>query len=77
MALTEVMVVTTAQGPFEEDVFFVLTAVGAGLTVPQAMATDAFLSRLPTLPGFGNSQPSGHYKNSGNRPSRRPIFYRT
>jgi len=53
--LGEVRVVTTPDGPLGEDVFFVLAAADVQLAVPQAMATDAFISRLQALPGFDNS----------------------
>lgn len=56
--LTEVQLMTTAHGPFAEDVFFVLfgRAEGQGCVVPQSMADDAFLRRLQTLPGFDNEE---------------------
>ena len=53
-ALTEVSIVTTAGGPFEEDVFFLLRAGDAGCAVPQSQATGDFVSRLQALPGFDN-----------------------
>ena len=55
--LGDVRVITTADGPFAEDVFFVLTAAdGArGVVVPQAQATGEFVERLQRLPGFDNA----------------------
>lgn len=54
--LAEVRVITNADGPFAEDVFFVLTAADGvrGVAVPQSMATEAFIRRLQSLPGFDN-----------------------
>jgi len=54
--LAEVRVITTADGPFAEDVIFVLVAADGvrRVTVPHAMATDAFIQRLQLLPGFDN-----------------------
>jgi hypothetical protein len=54
--LTEVSVVTTDEGPFAEDVFFVLVGVdGTGCLVPQgAPESAALLERIQELPGFNN-----------------------
>jgi hypothetical protein len=54
--LAEARVITNADGPFAEDVFFVLTAADGvrGVAVPQSMATEAFIRRLQALPGFDN-----------------------
>jgi hypothetical protein len=54
--LAEVRVITNADGPSAEDVFFVLTAAGGvrGVAVPHSMATDAFIRWLQSLPGFDN-----------------------
>src|SRR5262245_19249886 len=54
--LTEVWIVTSAEGPFAEDVFFVLTGDGdTGCVVPQGAAeSGALLERLQRLPGFDN-----------------------
>jgi hypothetical protein len=55
-ALTEVRVVTTSQGPFAEDVFFVLAAGESGCVVPQSHASEALLAVLQALPGFDNEK---------------------
>jgi hypothetical protein len=55
--LTEVRIVTTAEGPFVEDVFWLLVrADGNGVAVPGEAATDDLLDRLQALPGFDNEQ---------------------
>ena len=56
--LVEVRIVTTAGGPFSEDVFWLLVgADGAnGVAVPGSAATDDLLDRLQALPGFDNEQ---------------------
>ncbi|MBL1074948.1 hypothetical protein JK358_11145 [Nocardia sp. 2] len=51
--LAEVRIITTADGPFADDVFFVLIgATGKGCVVPHSAADTAFLARLQALPGF-------------------------
>jgi hypothetical protein len=51
--LQDVELVTTADGPFTEDVFWVLRGAGATVSVPQsADGSDALLARLQKLPGF-------------------------
>jgi len=53
-ALTEVALMTTSQGPFEEDVFFVLTYDdGSNQSIPLGAEND-LLPRLQQLPGFDN-----------------------
>jgi hypothetical protein len=54
--LAEVQVMTTSDGPFTEDVFFVLFGrnEGQGCVVPHSKADDSFLRRLQALPGFDN-----------------------
>ena len=53
--LAEIRVVTTDDGPFSEDVFFVLVdRSGAGCVVPQELAQEGFLQRLQEHPGFDN-----------------------
>lgn len=53
--LSEVRVITTADGPFAEAVFFVLIGTkGNGCVVPYSAANPAFLLRLRALPGFDN-----------------------
>ena len=54
--LAEVEIVTTADGPFIEDVFFILKGrSGSGCVVPHGLACDVkLLERLQRLPGFRN-----------------------
>jgi hypothetical protein len=53
-ALAEVALMTTSRGPFEEDVFFVLTYDdGSNSAVPLGEAAE-LLPRLQQLPGFDN-----------------------
>ena len=54
--LEEVFVLTTGDGPFAEDVFFVLAGRdGSGCVVPQgAPESGERLERLQRLPGFDN-----------------------
>ncbi|AHH15972.1 hypothetical protein NONO_c11650 [Nocardia nova SH22a] len=55
--LTEVRIITTADGPFTDDVFFVLIGVrGNGCVVPHSAADNGFLVRLQQLPGFDNAK---------------------
>jgi hypothetical protein len=54
--LLEVAVVTTSDGPFAEDVFFVLEGTnGTSCVVPQSVPESArLLEVLQRLPGFDN-----------------------
>jgi len=53
--LQRVEVVTTDEGPFVPDVFWVLHGTDGGCAVPQGATGDsALLERLQTLPGFDN-----------------------
>jgi hypothetical protein len=54
--LQEVVVLTTGDGPFAEDVFFVLAGQnGTGWVIPQgAPESMQLLERLQRLPGFDN-----------------------
>jgi hypothetical protein len=54
--LAEVFVLTTGDGPFAEDVFFVLVGRdNTGCVVPQGSPESApLLERLRRLPGFDN-----------------------
>ena len=53
--LQKVEVVTTADGPFAPDVFWVLHASAGGCAVPQgATGENELLARLQALPGFDN-----------------------
>lgn len=55
--LVEVRIVTTAGGPIEEDLFWLLVGSdGTGVAVPGSLATDDLLDRLQALPGFDNEQ---------------------
>lgn len=55
--LTEVRIITTADGPFADDVFFVLIGVrGNGCVVPHSAASHEFLCRLQQLPGFDHEK---------------------
>ena len=52
--LVEVALMTTSRGPFEEDVFFVLTYDdGSNQSIPLGEAQH-LLPRLQQLPGFDN-----------------------
>ena len=55
--LDEVGIVTTDEGPFVEDVFFMLLSQDSqGCAIPQgAEGNEALLSRLQLLPGFDNN----------------------
>ena len=54
--LQEVSIAMSADGPFADDVFFVLVGQeGRGCVVPQTAAeSDQLLERLQRLPGFDN-----------------------
>jgi hypothetical protein len=53
--LQKVEVVTTGDGPFAPDVFWVLHGTDSGCAVPQGATGDTqLLERLQTLPGFDN-----------------------
>ena len=56
--LEEVQIVTTDEGPFVDDVFFLLIgADGTGCVVPQEDPhSGALLNRLQELPGFDNGK---------------------
>ena len=56
--LLEVRIVTTAEGPFNEDVFWLLVGADGnnGVAVPGSAATDDLLDRLQALLGFDNEQ---------------------
>ena len=55
--LTKFEVFTTDEGPFVEDVFFVLHGNDRGCAIPQgANNTQALIERLQQLPGFDNHQ---------------------
>jgi len=53
--LQKVEVVTTSDGPFAPDVFWVLHGTEGGCAIPQGATGDRqLLERLQTLPGFDN-----------------------
>jgi hypothetical protein len=54
--LKEVAIRTTPEGPWKEDVFFLLVAEGGGgCAVPAGdPSADALMSRLQSLPNFDN-----------------------
>ena len=56
--LVEVRILTTTEGPFAEDVFWLLVGADGinGVAVPGSAATDDLLDRLQALPGFDNEQ---------------------
>lgn len=56
--LVEVQIVTTDEGPFVDDVFFLLVGGnGKGCCVPQgAPGSGPLLDRLQALPNFDNDQ---------------------
>ena len=56
--LVAVRIVTTAQGPFSEDVFWLLVGADGnnGVAVPGSAVTDDLLDRLQALPNFDNGQ---------------------
>jgi hypothetical protein len=54
--LRAVEILTTDEGPWSEDVFWVLHGRGGGCVVPQeAEGSNALLERLQQLPGFDNA----------------------
>ena len=54
--LAEVAIRTTPEGPWKEDVFFLLVrAGGGGCAVPAGdPSADALMNRLQSMPGFDN-----------------------
>jgi hypothetical protein len=56
--LVEVQIVTTDDGPFVDDVFFLLVGRdGSGVCVPQgAPGSETLLDRLQKLPNFDNGE---------------------
>ncbi len=51
--LKKATIITTDQGPFEEDVFWLLL-FKIPIMIPQAAGTDKLLEKLQKLPGFDN-----------------------
>jgi hypothetical protein len=53
--LEEVGIVTTDEGPWAEDVYWMLRAASGGCAVgSETVGMDALLERLQQLPGFNN-----------------------
>lgn len=53
--LREVAIITTDEGPFVDDVFWVLSGTDTGCLVPsEADGAKELLARLQKLPGFNN-----------------------
>ena len=53
--LEEISIVTTADGPLTEDVFWMLRGTSGGCAVPgEARGINELLARLQQLPGFDN-----------------------
>jgi hypothetical protein len=53
--LQEVSIVTTDEGPFSDDVFWLLVGTAGGCAVPSESAgMGELLPRLQALPGFDN-----------------------
>lgn len=53
--LEAVMILTTDEGPFVDDVFWLLKGRESGCAIPsEAEGMDALLHRLQALPGFDN-----------------------
>ena len=53
--LQKVEILTTSDGPFAPDVYWLLHGIGGGCAVPQGATGDkALLERLQALPGFDN-----------------------
>lgn len=53
-ALRAVLIETTDQGPFAEDVWWILIDGEGHCTIPQAVAGEALLTWVQQLPGFDN-----------------------
>lgn len=55
--LTEVVVVTTDQGPFQDDVYWILHSPGGDCVVPsEAEGADELVGRLQKLSGFDHQK---------------------
>lgn len=52
--LRAVLIETTDQGPFVEDVWWILIDSKGHCIIPQEIGGNALLARLQTLPGFDN-----------------------
>lgn len=56
--LTEIRIATTSDGPFNEDLFWMLFGPdrATGVALPGSYVDDALLRRFQALPGFDNEQ---------------------
>jgi hypothetical protein len=53
--LVEISIITTDEGPFVDDVFWILSGSTSGCLAPsEAEGTKELLSKLQQLPGFDN-----------------------
>ena len=52
--LRAVLIETTDQGPFVEDVWWILIDSAGHCMIPQLAGTEALLARLQALPNFDN-----------------------
>lgn len=52
--LRAVLIETSDDGPFSEDVWWILIDGDGHCTIPQEAGTEALLARLQELPGFDN-----------------------
>jgi hypothetical protein len=53
-SLRAVLIETTDQGPFLEDVWWILVDEEGHCVIPQEAGSDVLLKRLQMLPGFDN-----------------------
>jgi hypothetical protein len=56
--LTEIRIATTTDGPFNEDLFWMLFGPepGTGVALPGSYVDEALMKRFQALPGFDNEQ---------------------
>jgi hypothetical protein len=56
--LTEIRIATTTDGPFSEDLFWMLFGPdrSTGVALPGSYVDDALLRQFQALPGFDNDQ---------------------
>jgi hypothetical protein len=52
--LRAVLIETSDDGPFAEDLWWILIDADGHCTIPQEAGTEALLARLQKLPGFDN-----------------------
>jgi hypothetical protein len=66
--LRAVEVATTDDGPFAEDVYWVLHGTESPLMIPQSVAgSDSLLTRLQELPGFDSRAVIAAMSSAGNQ----------